>query len=157
MSPSQSALRQAIPAAITGSDIFPKSPVRLEGRDRGQILGLGTRFAVLPVVNTRWPAAPRGLGPSHHASWWRCARGCVFLRCSSVRFFRHKSDTEERKLATNHQLTSVDLGSSTWARTRDLRINSPTTARAANPRGRRQLSCPPGDNYPGRWEAGEFH
>jgi hypothetical protein len=22
--------------------------------------------------------------------------------------------------------------------------------------GRRQLSWPPGDNYPGRWEAGEF-
>ena len=51
----------------------------------------------------------------------RTQRGCAGK-------FGHEQDTERiqktKGLAGNHRLTPVILGSPTWARTRDLRINS---------------------------------
>jgi len=77
----------------------------------------------LPLLTAKLERA-RG---ARSTSWRRSRRPGTSERPGRPRYGNHAANRASEKtegLAGNHRLTAVILGSPTWARTRDLRINS---------------------------------
>ncbi len=111
--------RTSLPAATW---FWQRSPLlNMRASFRGGVLGRGV--ADCPPT---WRACARG------ARWGQRAKRSRWLACFGDRApstYGNSTATarpeKTKGLAGNHQLTPVILGSPTWARTRDLRINSP--------------------------------